>query len=279
MHAGSADEIISRFLQVFRAAARQAGAMARHLQGEVRDLGKTGHSAESSALSAVDLAAQDVLLYRLAESLAHVAVDTEEDTEAVSLFPPESPGAPVMVIDPIDGSLSYLRGSRDYAVMGALAAGGSYRAAAIHFPARDVTVWAASSVGCFRVRGRGEPERVHMRHLPDLVLVPPRTPEPVRARIGELGYEVELSRCSAVDASAPALGRATGSANVRPPDRRRAIGFLLVTEAGGSVQFSDRPWRGEDPDAEGAPDGAHALADTPERARALLDAALAADRG
>jgi hypothetical protein len=62
-----------------------------------------------------------------------------------------------------------------------------------------------------------------------------------------MGLAVSVSRCSAVDASAPANGRATVSVSVGRPDRRRSLGYLLVKEAGGAVFLGEREWRGEDP--------------------------------
>jgi hypothetical protein len=64
---------------------------------------------------------------------------------------------------------------------------------------------------------------------------------------------VEVSRCSAVDASAPALGRAKAGVAEGRADRRRTIGFLLTLEAGGHVVYGDRAWNGEDPDSVAAP--------------------------
>lgn len=265
---------LERFVQVFGAAALQAGALARHLQGEVAYQQKEEQdSPESSALSAADLAAQDVLLLRLAEHFADVAMDAEEDTETTGLFGPGGGDRPVIVVDPIDGTFNYLRGSRDYAVMGAWLEGGVYQASVVYYPTWRQTYWAIAGAGCYRRADGGADEPVSVAGaLPNRVLVPPRTPRPVHDRITELGFEVELCRCSAIDSAAPALGRAAGAANAGPPDRRRAIGFLLATEAGAHVLCADGPWAGRDPDA-GAALGAHAVAATRSLAGRLLDAA------
>lgn len=83
--------------------------------------------------------------------------------------------------------------------------------------------------------------------LPDAILVSPRVSPRWIARLGSLAHSVEVSRCSAVDASAPAIGRARGEIARGRADRRRAIGLLLTREAGGHVLFGERVWRGEDP--------------------------------
>lgn len=260
-----------RFVATFSSAALQAGAVARRLQGQVEHRTKLGSSAEAEAVSVADLAAQDVLLLRLSEVLGECAVDAEEETESVACFPPADGDRPLLVIDPIDGSLSYLRGSDDYAVMGALLRGGSFRAAVIHFPPRGDLYWAVAGRGCYRRDADGRTQRVVLGSSPARVLVPPRVPAEVRRRVEALGYEVQQSRCSAIDASAPVVGRAIASVNHEAPDRRRAIGFLLVREAGGVVVTESGVWSGEDPDA-GHRIGAHAIAASEVLARRLLGA-------
>jgi len=268
------DATPARFIEVFRAAALQAGAVARRLQGEIRPRSKEGDNPESEALSAADLASQDVLLLRLADAFPHAAVDAEEDTQTARLFPPPAPEQPLIVVDPIDGSLNYLRGAKAYAVMAAWIAGGQYLASVIYFPAWRIMYWAEAHKGCYRQRDGGTPEPAAWTNLPRRILVPPRTPQAARRRLQALGFDVKVSHCSAVDSAGPALGRAVGSAGLLAPDRRRAIGFLLACEAGGSVMFPDGPWHSGDPKVGARKLGAHAVADSEERARRILSAAL-----
>lgn len=263
-----------RFVDVFWAAARQAGAVAQHLQGHVRDLGKEGSdSPESAALSVADLATQDVLLLRLAEAFPDLAVDAEEDTDIARSFPPPARDRPLVILDPIDGSLNYLDGSPDYAVMAAWIERGRYTAAVMHFPAWPATWWAVRGGGCHRRApdGRDTPALLRDGELPRRVLVPSSTPADACACLQAGGLSLQTSRCSAVDAAAPVLGRALGSVYAGTPDRRRAIGFLLVTEAGGSVRFADGPWDASDPEAP-PPRGACAVAGDDALARSLLAA-------
>ena len=74
----------SRFIEVFRLCALQAGSVARYLQGKVTVEQKAGQgSPEAAALTAVDLATQDVILQALAAALPELAVDAEEDVAAL----------------------------------------------------------------------------------------------------------------------------------------------------------------------------------------------------
>jgi fructose-1,6-bisphosphatase/inositol monophosphatase family enzyme len=264
---------IEDFVSQFRAAALQAGAVARSLQGEVRRRSKPADGGpEGEAISAADIACQDVILLRLAERFADVALDAEEDSAAVGAFAAPSPGRPLLVLDPIDGTHNYLRGAREYAVMAAWIEHGFYQASVVHFPAYHVTYWATRGGGCWRQDDGGPAVPVSAAGPPRRLLVPPRTPRAARRRLGGLGYEVAVSRCSAVDAAVVALGEASAAVALMAPDRRRAIGFLLSVEAGGAVVFDHGPWAGEDPLGSGRSLEAHAVAATGEHAARLLAA-------
>jgi hypothetical protein len=76
--------------------------------------------------------------------------------------------------------------------------------------------------GCFRGRTDGRIERVSVRSTPAGVLLQPRSADALRERVAALGYEVEIPRCSAGDAAAPAIGRGAAARNAESPDRRRA---------------------------------------------------------
>ena len=237
-----------RFIDIFRLAALQAGCAADRLQGEVPLKQKPGHSSpEGSALTAVDLAAQDVILHLLHAALPEVAVDAEEDTETLRLFPKVDKHRPLVVVDPIDGTLNYAAGSTDYAVMGAFVQEGIYTAAVINFPARQQLFWAQRGGGCWQQTANNHARQVYLKGAPSKVNVTSHFPESWKSNLTEIGYQVQVSRCSAVDASAPASGRAAAAISLGKLGRRRAIGMLLTLEAGGVVKINGRDWQAKDP--------------------------------
>lgn len=243
-----AEQPEKQFIEVFRLAALQAGALARRLQGEIQlETKKNFSTPEAAALTQVDLAAQDVILHLLHEAFPEVAIDTEEDTDTVRLFPSFQEDRPLVIVDPIDGTLNYTKGSIDYAVMGAWFSQGLYRAALIYFPARRELYWAVRKGGCWHQREWEEPAPVMIGNLAAEVLITPSVEQSWTNRLRMGGFEVALSRCSAVDSSAPATKRAAAAISPGRPGRRRAIGFLLTTEAGGTVMIGDQIWQGEDP--------------------------------
>lgn len=237
------------FLRWAPVASRQAGHVARQFQGKVENLGKSAHGTpESEALTAVDLACQEVFLELLCKELPEVAIDAEEDTRLSAQAPPESPDRPLLVLDPLDGTLSYLSGSDDWAVMSALVEGGRFAASYLEFPALDRSVWATAGGGCWYREGAKAPIRVRgFGELPTRLLCGAWFPSPGCDALSALGFEVVSSRCSAVDATAPILGRGMGSVSRYRIDRRHAIGLFASLVAGASVSFGAYRWQGEDP--------------------------------
>ena len=195
----------------------------------------------------MDLAAQDVILLQLHAALPEVAVDAEEDTDTLRLFPPIEEGRPLVVVDPIDGTLNYARGLKDYAVMGALVHAGIYKAAVVNFPAWQQLYWARRGHGCWQQIKENHSRQVHPDGTPLRVLVAASVPKSWHAILKEIGFEVQISRCSAIDASAPVNGRAAAAISMRKLGRRRAIGLFLTLEAGGVVKINGRDWQAEDP--------------------------------
>jgi len=262
---------VPKFIDIFRIAALQAGSAARRLQGEVSLQTKRGQtSPEGSALTAVDLVAQDIVLHLLHAALPEVAIDAEEETETVQLFPPVEDGRPLVVLDPIDGTLNYARGSQNYAVMAGLINEGAYEAAVVHFPAWRQLFWARRHHGCWQQLDVDDSRQIRVKGTRPLLLVAPMVPKSRRSKLKDLGFEVRVSHCSAVDSSAPAIDQAAGALSVTGLGRRRAIGLLLTLEAGGVVKIGGRDWQGEDPLSVSVARGPTVVADSEDTARRIL---------
>lgn len=263
------------FLETFETAARQAGGVALRLQGRVANEGKAGGGTpEADALTLVDLAAQDVVLELLLDRLPGIAVDAEEDTELARRFEPPSDARDLVVLDPIDGTLSYVMGTEDWAVMAGLLREGRFQASALYYPARDLMLVAARGQGSFQRYGRGQWKRttlIDSTGLPNKVLVGARFPDLARQALSPLGVTAETCRCSAVEATAPLLGRGVGAMTHHAIDRRHTIGLFASLEAGASVWLGDQVWSGED--VERKPfDGPTAVASVSEKAQAWIEA-------
>jgi len=261
-----------RFVSVFGMAALQAAHVARRLQGNVPSWTKAGDTPESAALTMADLTSQDVLLEPLRAAFPQVAVDAEEETELAGAFPPEAPGRPLIIVDPIDGTFNYAHGSADFAVMGAWLDGGHYQAAVVALPTANLLYWAIRGAGCWCLRVGMQPERVAITAPPQRVFLTPRTPRAWHERLRRAGWEPETSRCSAIDSAAPALGAACAALSSHGADRRRAIPLLLTLEAGGTVLAGTTSWNREDPGGARPSSGTLVVAATSDLAQRIARA-------
>lgn len=251
MPTASDPSLIEAFLVVSRLASRQVASLGLRMQGRVDNIGKAGGGTPTGdALSAVDLIAQDIFLEALHQLGPEVAVDAEEDTQTVDLFAPAAPDRPLVVLDPIDGTFSYLSGSEDWAVMAGLIEGSYFQAAHIYYPAWDISIEATRGGSTILARGRSPGQKVTLG---------PEYASTGRLLVGshfvlegapDFGLELERCRCSAVEGCAPLLGRADGALTNHPVDRRHTIPLFASWVAGGSVRFGSRWWQGEDPKAE-----------------------------
>lgn len=243
-----------RFVDLLRLSTRQAGAVASYLQGKVTIEFKPDEpSPEGQALTAVDLATQDLILHQLQMYWPEVAVDAEEDTELARAFPKIREDQPVIVLDPVDGTYNYTRGSDQYAVMAGLIQGGKYRAAVIHYPTLRATYWTMEDVGCFVERGNEPARRVTVtaNHEPHekfaRLLVNTLVTETRKTALSTLTGELVVCRCSAFDSACLALDIAPASIAENRADRRRSIALYLNYAAGAVVTMGGQLWTGEDP--------------------------------
>lgn len=252
-------DLSERFLNVMELATRQAGAVASYLQGKVQVEKKEDElTPESQALTAVDLATQDLILHALQMHLPEALVDAEEDTPlADRVRPPQGqgldPDRPLIVLDPIDGTFNYTRGSDQYGVMAGLIVNGRYQASIIRYPTRDETYWAIHGRGCHVRRGEGEATSVRTTSETAAslrkILASPAVAEPHVRALRPLAQDVEVCRCSAFDGACLALQNAQASVAENRADRRRCLALFLSLEAGGVVMMGDQLWQGEDPES------------------------------
>ena len=243
-----------KFIELLSLSTRQAGAVASYLQGKVTVEEKPDEpTPEGQALTPVDLATQDLILHQLRAQWPEVAVDAEEDTPLAHQFPHTSDDQPLIVLDPVDGTFNYSRGSPEYAVMAGLIYRAKFRAAVVFYPSLDATFWAAEGRGCFVVRGDSLPQQVELSSSPadgqliDRILVNTKVPESNQTSLKGIAAEVTVCRCSAYDSACLALGNATASVAGARTDRRRAIPLYLSLAAGGTIRLGEQIWEGEDP--------------------------------
>jgi hypothetical protein len=205
----------------------QASAAARWLEGRVENRPKRDEQTdEKSALSDADCVSQEILLVALREYFPGVEIEAEEDTPSVAAFAGNR-SEDFVVVDPIDGTLRYLRREGLYSIIVGLERDGRVDAAVIAVPQEDVVVRA--------VRGGGA-ERVLVSH---------RLADAAEAELRERGRTLVKASGGAIGV-APLLEKTIGAIRISQREgglsRRAWISALPTLEAGGIAAAIDGPF-------------------------------------
>lgn len=154
------------FLERMILAVRQAGVVARSLEGLMQNEGKPALPlpqdseytlAQRSAKTRVDDIIQEILLLAAAGIVDRdrVVLDAEEATPTARLFGATS-GSLSLVMDPLDGTLAYLSRRDRYSINVGLVFDGKVAIAIVYFPARDTLYFLAPDGQSYVVRGASE---------------------------------------------------------------------------------------------------------------------------
>ncbi|MEM1236006.1 MAG: 3'(2'),5'-bisphosphate nucleotidase CysQ [Pseudomonadota bacterium] len=142
----------------------------------------------------------------------------------------------LFIVDPIDGTRSYIEGSRTWAISIAVVMRGTPVAAAVHLPARDLTYAAAIGIGAtkngihIRISENSDPSSAEVLSA-KVNFKPERWRRPIAAP--NLNFRSSLAYRMALVAE----GRFDAMVTLRRTwDWDVAAGALLVTEAGGQVR-------------------------------------------
>lgn len=229
------------FVRVLAPALRQASSIARALEGRVANQPKPGEAtAVKAALTGADTASQEALLVPLFENFPHLQLEAEEDTPSVRLFSGTSDS--LVVIDPIDGTLRfYLEAAGPYAVMIGLAQAGEYVAGLVALPREKLCFHAVLGSGAHMTVGDGPTQPIRVPEpTGNRVLVSHDLPDPVRARLRDLGYEVCLASGGAISVAPLIPGVRAGLRLARQNPEgvsiRGRIGAMIAREAGFTVR-------------------------------------------
>ena len=140
-----------------RELAREAGALARRLQGQVAVRDKGG---DLGPVTEADLAVEELLLARLRAAFPATPVLSEETRPQIEL------PASFWCVDPIDGTREYVKGLPEFAVQIGLIAGGLPVAGACAFGDGRLA-WGWEDGGCF-LEEEGAVRQVRLAPLTEL---------------------------------------------------------------------------------------------------------------
>ena len=173
-------EALARDAALLTAAVREAGALARSM---FRTELKNWIKGASSPVSEADIAANDLLEQRLRSATPDYGWLSEESVDDESRL-----GKPrVWIVDPIDGTRSYLAGREDWCVSVALVEGDQPVLAAVFAPVTDEFFFASHGGGAVR-------NDVSLRATPGIELDFPRIagPKPLVERLNPGPGEIAL---------------------------------------------------------------------------------------
>lgn len=232
-----------------------AGKIAREAGLEIRELSRKSSlkiqgKGSNDFVTEADIASQTLIKSRVAEMFPGDVVVGEEDNlsdpEVISMINNNPAGRHIWLVDPLDGTLNFIRGLLGYGVSIAVFDGSKTAAGAIYLPDRDELFLAEPSCGAF-CNGR----RLHVAERSRLSDAVAATGLPVcdmiwrrkyarwyEALASELQNIRELGS-SVYEQSRVASGGLDFYFEIGPHPWDLAAGRLLVEEAGGVVTRLD----------------------------------------
>lgn len=145
------DDALEREIAFALATAREAAALAEELRGTVAERTK----ADASPVSAADEAVDDLVRARVRDAFPGDAILTEESADD----PARLAARRLWIVDPIDGTRSYLDGDPDWAVQIALAVDGRLRLGVVAIPCDGRALIGAPGAGAWIDDGERRPLR------------------------------------------------------------------------------------------------------------------------
>ncbi|KQB95052.1 hypothetical protein AL073_18245 [Loktanella sp. 1ANDIMAR09] len=216
--------------------ARSAGALAKKMRQRPADM-ESKIKGPMDVVTAADIAVENLLRQRIAAIDPGAAILGEESGL-------EGQNPCTWIVDPIDGTVNFYRGSLDWAVSIARFNGASLELGVIHAPDLGLTAWAQRGQGCYV---NGTPVRFH--HAPTAAPLVALGTSPRSAlanyldritRLQACGIEHRRNGAATIGFLAVLSGRVDAFHEPKLNIWDAAAGLILLEEAGGVV-WHDKP--------------------------------------
>ncbi len=217
--------------------AREAGrSIMTHFSGARASRAK----ADQSPVTEADLAAHAVILEGLKRFAPDIPIVSEEDEQLAG----GAPGRRYWLVDPLDGTKSFVRGSGEFTVNIGLIEDGYPVMGAIHIPASDMLYYGKEGAGCFRRKGEGEEEAIRARSAPEEGVYVLKSSHHASAHVDAYLKDFRVLDANAVASSMKFCRIAEGEADLYPRfgptmEWDTAAGQAIVEAAGGTVKCLD----------------------------------------
>lgn len=147
-------------IENLQATIKKAGSAVMLLFGSSRNQVKT--KSDKSPVSDADRIAHDILCQGIKTHSQAPIVSEEGSVEARAAIDGDQP---YWLIDPIDGTKSFLSGKTSFAINIAYMERHRPVMGLVYAPARDVCYWASEGKGAYRQAGEAAPQRIHTRPM------------------------------------------------------------------------------------------------------------------
>jgi myo-inositol-1(or 4)-monophosphatase len=226
---------LTHILQTAVLAALNAGQIQRDRYDKPHQI---QHKGAIDLVTEVDIAAEEAILTILQTEQAQAAVLAEESQSQYN----ESPGGPVWIVDPLDGTTNYAHGFPWFGVSIAYAVDGISRVGVIYCPMQDELFCACRGYGAWL-----NSKRIAVSQTSSLnqALVATGFPYDIREHTADVlaalqsilirAQDVRRAGAAALDLAYVACGRLDGFWEIELKPWDTAAGQLLVTEAGGKI--------------------------------------------
>lgn len=200
---------------------------------------ETSRKQDSSPVTDADIAANRFITEALAKLAPHIPAVAEED-EVIN----DAGHARFWLVDPLDGTRSFIRGEPEFTVNIGLIENGAPKLGVIYVPPLKRMYFASEGRGAFRLDDGKEPQRLHARKPADdgLVVVKSKShPSPATTAYLET---INVKEMRPGSSSVKFCLIAEGSADIYPRFGRTmewdtAAGHTILNEAGGRVETVD----------------------------------------
>ena len=161
-----------RFISTMLPVVRQCAEASLIFFGKTANIGKAADSSlasneaqtASSALTALDIAFQDIILGAALDQFPGIRCIAEENTSTKRRFAKKADTA--LILDPIDGTLHFQKGDHPYHISLGLAECGLMQAAIVARPSEDKVFTAVRDRGAFLQVGNRRPRRLRLPKRP-----------------------------------------------------------------------------------------------------------------
>jgi 3'(2'), 5'-bisphosphate nucleotidase len=217
--------------------ARQAG---EKIMVHFRGTRQATEKADRSPVTDADLEANRFIMAELLRLAPDIPIISEEDEQISTL----TPSARYWLVDPLDGTRSFVSGEGEFTVNIGLIENSYPVMGAIHLPRSDVLYYGAKGIGAFRRNAKEEAVPIRARNTPsdgvDVVKSSHHPSKRVEAFLSRLQVRSEKAASSSVKFCVVAEGQA----DVYPRfgttmEWDTAAGQAIVEAAGGRVEFED----------------------------------------